>query len=58
MMATKIRRAFIDRPRRQVVVETSPDVFHVLPGRYDPDKVLARILEAKRVDLRKWDTYG
>lgn len=48
------RRALIDRPRQQVLVETEPGVFHFLPGAYRPEVVLAKIIAARYVDLAKW----
>jgi len=55
---TAFRRALIDRPRRRVVVEVAPRQFWVLPGQYDPDQMLERVIRARYVDLAKWEKFA
>lgn len=54
---TPFRRAFIDRPRQQVVIEARPHVFYTLPGSYNPDAVIQRVIAARGVDLSKWEPF-
>lgn len=51
------RRLLIDRPRRLLVVETQPGIFHSLPGQYNPDAYLPRVKAAGAVDLDKWEPW-
>ena len=55
------RRAYIDRTRRCVVIETKAGSMFYLPApfgtSYNPDRMLVRIVEQGTVDLTKWEGY-
>lgn len=52
---TTFRRAGINRDTGRVEVEPARGVMYSLPGNYDPDKVLARVLATRAVDLSRWE---
>lgn len=52
---TPFRRAGIDRRTATVEVEVGRGTVYFLPGRYDPDNVLSRVIAARSVDLTRWE---
>lgn len=52
---TLFRRAGINRTTGRVEVDPVPGVTYSLPGNYNPDKLLERVLASRAVDLSKWE---
>ena len=54
VVISTFRRAYIDRERGAVLVETAANVSYLLPGVYDPEKMMAKVIERGSVDLKNW----
>lgn len=52
---TLFRRAGVNSTLGRVEVEIKAGEVYTLPGSYIPERVLARVLATRAVDLSKWE---